>query len=174
MKHIQKLIIPLLLTASPLFAGDDVITPTIDEIREDPSVLTGASMVSTGQPDEAVLQSAKDAGFVAVIDMRGPAENRGLDAPAAVEALGMQYVSLPVTGPDDVSFDNAARLDSILAGLEGPVLMHCASGNRVGALMALRARQNGATAEEAMAVGKAAGLTRLAPVVARKLEESAH
>ena len=50
--------------------------------------------------------------------------------------------------------------------------MHCASGNRVGALMALRASQNGASAEEAMAAGKAAGLTRLEPVVAKRLEEA--
>jgi uncharacterized protein (TIGR01244 family) len=174
MKFFPKLVLPLLFFVSPLFAGEDVATPTVDEIRSDPGVLDGTKLVSTGQPDEEVLKLAKDAGFTAVIDLRGPSEDRGLDESAAVEALGMKYVALPVTGPDDVTFDNARQLDSILEGLEGPVLMHCASGNRVGALMALRASQNGANAEDAMAAGKAAGLTRLEPVVAEKLAEAPH
>lgn len=172
MKLTSKLAFLVLFFATPLFAGDDVIKPTINEIRNDPAVLNGAHLVSTGQPDEAVLASVKAAGFVAVIDMRGPAEDRGIDESSAVESLGMTYVSLPVAGPGDVSFENAAALDKILGDLEGPVLMHCASGNRVGALMALRASQNGASADEALAAGKAAGLTRLEPVVAERLEEA--
>ena len=40
--------------------------------------------------------------------------------------------------------------------------MHCASGNRVGALMAISSVElDGATVEDAIAVGKAWGLTRL-------------
>ena len=137
-------------------------------------MLNGARLVSTGQPDEAVLASVKAAGFVAVIDMRGPSEARGIDESSAVESLGMTYVSLPVSGSGDVSFENAAALDKILSDLDGPVFMHCASGNRVGALMALRASQSGASREDALAAGKAAGLTRLEPVVAKRLEEAGH
>jgi rhodanese-related sulfurtransferase len=46
---------------------------------------------------------------------------------------------------------------------DGKVLLHCASGNRVGAMLALRARWlQGKSADEAMAIGKASGMTGLA------------
>ena len=45
---------------------------------------------------------------------------------------------------------------------EGKVLMHCGSGNRVGAMMALRARWvQGRSAEEALAIGRSSGLKGL-------------
>ena len=164
----------LLLLAAPVLAQETVITPTIDEIREDAGVLAGAALVSTGQPDEDVLHAAKAAGFVAVIDMRGAGEDRGIDEESAAIEAGLTYVNLPVMGADDVTFDNARTLDELLASIDGPVLMHCASGNRVGALMALRASLHGASDEDAMAAGKAAGLTRLEPVVGKRLAEDPH
>lgn len=94
-----------------------------------------------------------------------------MDEAAEVAALGMQYVSLPIAGGDDVTFENAAALDKILADTDGPVLLHCASGNRVGALFALSAKLAGATNEEALAAGKVAGLTRLEGVVKERLQE---
>ena len=52
----------------------------------------------------------------------------------------------------------------------GNVLIHCASGNRVGALVALHARGTGATPDEALALGKAAGLAGLEPAVRARLD----
>ena len=54
-------------------------------------------------------------------------------------------------------------LDRLLAQAEGErTLLHCASGNRVGALMALRAAWlHGASDEEALAIGRAHGLASL-------------
>jgi uncharacterized protein (TIGR01244 family) len=157
--------------STTLLADESVANLTADEIRADASRLDNARLISTGQPDEAVLLAAQQAGIVAVIDLRGEEEDRGLDEAVSVEALGMQYVSLPVDGPADVTFDNAAKLDGLLSDIDGPVLLHCASGNRVGALMALRASLHGADAEAALAAGKAAGLTRLEPVVTELLQE---
>ena len=39
------------------------------------------------------------------------------------------------------------------------MLVHCASGNRVGALIALSAADEGVPVEEALARGRAAGMT---------------
>ena len=91
---------------------------------------------------------------------------------AEVEALGMTYLSLPVTGEDAISYDNAARLDRLLADIDGPVLLHCGSGNRVGALFALREKLHGAADEAALEKGRAAGLTSLEGVVRKRLAES--
>lgn len=147
-----------------------VVSIKADDIRADASSLVGWQFVSTGQPDGEVLSIAKGAGFTTIVDLRTESEDRGMDEAAEVAALGMQYVSLPIAGADGVSFENAAELDKILAASDGPVLLHCASGNRVGALIALREKMAGATDEEALSAGKVAGLTRLEGVVKERLQ----
>lgn len=147
-----------------------VVLVSIDEIREGKGDLSAKNTVSAGQPDSAVLASFAAAGYVAVIDLRTDKEDRGFDEQATVTELGMRYVLMPVGSEEDISFEKAAELDKILSGFDGPVLVHCASGNRVGALFALREKANGATNEEAIAAGKIAGMTRLEPEVIKVLE----
>jgi len=125
-----------------------------------------------GQPDEATLDEIRAAGYEAVIDLRMPNEDRGLaDERAAVEGRGMSYIALPIDGGADITFDNANELDRLLAQFDKPVFVHCGSGNRAGALMALRAKMNGADNETAIAAGKETGLTRLEDVVRQRLDE---
>lgn len=126
-------------------------------------------LTTSGQPDAASLQVFADSGYVAVVDLRGTDEDRGFDQRAAVEELGMSYVSLPIDGGPAVTFANAASLDDILAKFDGPVLVHCKSGNRAGALLALRASLHGADDAAALALGRQAGLTKLEDVVRKKL-----
>jgi len=172
MKKLILASLGLILATACSFAEDrDIVAIKVADIQADAGVLSGQQHVSTGQPDEKTLAIASEAGFIAVIDLRGEEEDRGIDEVAAVEALGMQYVSLPVKGEDGVTFENAAELDRLLGEFDGPVLLHCASGNRVGALAALRASAAGASADEALAAGKAAGLTRLEPVVVEQLQK---
>ena len=78
---------------------------------------------------------------------------------------------LPIASADDITFDKAAVLGQILADNEGPVLIHCASANRVGALFALREILLGASNDEALALGKTAGMTRLESVVRERIGE---
>jgi len=128
-------------------------------------------LTSAGQPSEAALEVFADAGYVAVIDLRRPDEDRGVDEANVVDELGMHYVSLPIAGRDAVNFDNAKRLDDLIAQFDGPVLVHCAAGNRAGAMLALRASLNGASDEAALEYGKEAGLTKLEDTVRERLAE---
>ena len=105
------------------------------------------------------------------VPLRAAHEDRGMDEQAIVERLGMAYVSLPVSGPAEVTFDNAAALDQVLADNEGRILLHCSSGNRAAALYTLREKMLGASNDDALATGKAAGLTRLEAVVRERLAE---
>ena len=78
---------------------------------------------------------------------------------------------LPMAGAAGLTEDNAKALQEVLDDDSVyPVVVHCGSGNRVGALFALKAFyfdcHNG---EEALEAGKAAGLTRLEPAVREKL-----
>lgn len=145
----------------------------VDEVAATRTVVPVDGVTSSGQPDEAALRVFADAGYLAVIDMRGPEEDRGLDnEQAVVEGLGMDYILLPLTSREQISFDTARELDEILQGIDGPVLVHCASGNRVGAVLALRHSLNGASKEESIVHGKNAGLTRLEDVVRERLGEN--
>jgi uncharacterized protein (TIGR01244 family) len=132
-------------------------------------VLTGkvepvGNITPAGQPDAAALKVFADNGYAAVIDLRRPGEDRGLDEKAAVEGLGMTYVSMPIGG-DGINYESARALDELLAGFDEPVLLHCGSSNRVGALLALRASLAGADDEEALRIGLKAGLSSLEPAV---------
>jgi len=127
-------------------------------------------ITTAGQPSEAALSAIAAAGYKSVIDLRGPSEDRGMaDEKKTVETLGMSYVNLPVNGAAGVSYENANALDKLLADLPKPVLVHCTSSNRVGALLALRAKANGADTDAALDLGVASGLAGLKPVVEQKL-----
>jgi uncharacterized protein (TIGR01244 family) len=122
-----------------------------------------------GQPTLAQLAAIHDQGYKTVINMRQP-EEAGSTRPEDVEALGMAYVPLPINGAEGVNEENARRLAEVLEEAGRPVVVHCGSGNRVGALFAMKAfLLDGEAAEKALAIGKAAGLTRLEPVVREKL-----
>jgi len=130
-------------------------------------------ITTSGQPDESALVQLAEKGFVTVIDLRAENEDRGFREADAVENLGMRYVSLPISGPDAVNYENAEALDSFLSSAKGPVLIHCASSNRVGALLSLRQRLVGDDADAALATGLKAGLSSpvLREVVEARLAE---
>ncbi|MFC5577936.1 hypothetical protein ACFPOA_07935 [Lysobacter niabensis] len=61
--------------------------------------------------------------------------------------------------------------DAMLREAKRPVLVHCASGNRVGAIVALRAAwMEGRSTEDAIAIGKTWGLKGLEGEVRRRIE----
>ena len=130
-----------------------------------PDLLTG------GQVSEEELAWAARNGYRTVINLRPPGEKDELaDEAGLVDQLGMRYVTIPVAGADGVTEENAKRLADALSTADAlPAIVHCASGNRVGALFALQAHAEGAAAEEALDVGLSAGLTRLEPVVRERL-----
>ena len=164
----------LLVSAMPDAIADESPQALVDldTVRSEGRARPVDGLSTAGQPDEAAFRVFADSGYGTVIDMRGPDEDRGLDDEAAlVDELGMNYVALPVVGPGAVNFDNAAKLDALLAGQGDPVLVHCGSGNRVGALLALRAAMHGASDDEALALGRDSGMTGLEPLVRARLAE---
>ena len=152
--------------------GDNMIHIDIDEVLMSEDLRPIDGITSSGQPDASTFEIVARSGYVAVIDMRGPGENRGLDEKAVVEKLGLEYIKFPLVGREAISFANAKQLDVLLNDIDGPVLLHCGSGNRVGAILALRHSLQGADDEDAMQYGKSAGLTSLEPVVKDRLEQN--
>ncbi len=131
-----------------------------------------AGVMTSGQPTAAALETLAAQGYATVIDLRAASEERGFDEAATVEKLGMKYASLPIAGADGVTYENARALDRLLAEAQGPVLLHCSTANRAGAMLALRARMRGDGVDAALALGVRSGVTGLKPVVERVLQES--
>ena len=112
-----------------------------------------------GQPAPEDWARFARAGVRSVINLRLDAETPDRDEAAEVAAAGLEYRQVPVDGAADITRDNAAKLRHALAGLPAPVLVHCASGNRVGALLAIAAADiDGMAPDEAIQLGRAAGL----------------
>ena len=130
-----------------------------------PNQRTGkiAQVVSGGQPTEDNLKQAKDQGVKVVVNLRTEGEKAEFDfEEKAATDLGMKYVNIPINGRtgDGLTEENAKKLGEILAAADKPVLLHCASGQRVGALLTLKAFYvDKATPEAALQVGHDNGLS---------------
>ncbi len=154
-------VILIMLSGLPLVAGAEDLAEWADALPN--GRLIGPSVISAGQPDAAQLQNLAGVGLAAVINLRTPGEDPGFDEAEVLRSEDVAYYHVPVAGSAGLSPENVQRLDRLLARHAGqPVLVHCASGNRVGALFALRAHWlQGAEADSALAEGRSAGMTRL-------------
>lgn len=130
-----------------------------------------AGVTTGGRPSDAQLQQAKAFGYHTVISLLPDTDAPG--EAEAVRALGMKFVSIPIPDADALTEDNARRLAAALDVPDAkPVLLHCASGNRAGALLALKAFYvDSATVDAALDLGIRAGMTSLHPQVEAKMQE---
>lgn len=131
-----------------------VAGPALPNLRQPrPGLYTG------GQPAAEAWTAMAAAGVGTVINLRPEAELAGRDEAAEVHAAGMAYHQIPVAGADDITAENADRLWSLLQAAKGPVVVHCASGNRVGGLLSVAlVRHGGLQPEAALALGREAGM----------------
>ena len=130
-----------------------------------------AGLVTGGQPQAGAWGDLHAAGVTRVISLLPAAELGSRNEAAEVRSNGMDYLQIGVEGPGDLTPANARLLWQSLKAGSGTVLVHCASGNRAGALLALAAKQEGGMAPQAaLEFGKAAGLTKLEPLVRERLD----
>lgn len=128
-------------------------------------------LITAGQPSAQQLRDVAANGVTTVIDLRRADEDRGYDEAALAEQLGLRYVRLPIAGPSDITEANARTLDRLLKQDGGKTLLHCASANRAGALLSvIEARVNGASVDDALKLGRDAGMTSLEPAARATLE----
>jgi uncharacterized protein (TIGR01244 family) len=133
-----------------------------------------ATVFAAGQPTQEQLATLGNSGIKHVINLR-PASELDWNEQEYVESLdGVTYHNIPVdSAAGDINPVNAATLQSLLKSLGNePVLVHCGSSNRVGALAAISAAQeNGSNTDAAVEEGKRWGLTGLEPAVRTVLGE---
>lgn len=155
----------LVLLAGTASAGDGQAPAALDGV---PSYkLLSPGLAVGGVPAAAALPEIAKR-FRTVIDLRTDKEEGLAEERAALAAAGLRYVSVPVTAETFSSAD-VDRVAAVLGEAQAaPVLLHCHSSNRVGGVMAVLAHRAGQSLDEALAVGRGAGLKSDAMVEAVK------
>ncbi len=116
-------------------------------------------VATAGQPSEEHLRRLAEAGYKTIIDLRTPEEDRGLDEEEVVRETGMRYANIPV-GHETVEDETFGRFREVMSDAERrPVLVHCSSANRVGALLVpYLILDEGKSREEALEIARQVGL----------------
>lgn len=125
------------------------LVPNYQLIRE--------GLATGGQPSPKAVLRLRALGFRTVIDLRTEAEQiRG--EKAAVRAQGLRYVSVPVT-PGSFTLEDVKKVKAVLDDkTAAPVLLHCSSANRVGAVWTVLRVQEGLPVADAEREGERIGL----------------
>ena len=103
--------------------------------------------------------AAKQSGVRSIISLLPESETQAEAAEA--QRLGLQFTSIAVLDEHGLNPQNAQRLAAAMdAPGAKPLLLHGETGDRVGALLALRAYfVDHASSEAALALGQSAGMT---------------
>lgn len=123
-----------------------------------------------GALDDEKVAALAAAGVELVLNLQ-PDDELSFDERAAVEGASMCYEQLPISGAADLKQLKILAFDNILRQYHGKkIAMHCGSGNRAGAAIALRAGWlRGRKMDTAMERGRSHGLTKLAEEVHNRL-----
>jgi uncharacterized protein (TIGR01244 family) len=175
--RISALCLALVLVVTGLPAQPGIAAQVRQNPESTPSALQLANLhkpepgvYTAGHLQPGDIAHLRAAGIRHVINLTLDSETPGFDEAAAVRSAGIAYDNLPIAGPQDLIRENVQVFDRFVSGSPGPLLVHCASSNRVGAMAALRAAWiNGKPVEEAIAEGRAWGLESLESAVRERL-----
>lgn len=126
-------------------------------------------IANAGLLHDGGLEEAQALGFRLIVDLRGEDERGVSDEKSSAQKLGVNYVNIPVTrrAPQWNQVDELAALIHDPANY--PILIHCVSSNRSGAIWSLYRANVGVSAVTAIEEGRTAGLASREPAVRKML-----
>lgn len=135
--------------------------------------VTKTGLLVGGQPSPDQLKAIQEAGYQTVITLRTDSEKGDEGEQAAVERMGMSFVSIPVAGAAGLTEANARMLAKALGEQDAlPAVVHCKSGQRVSALLGLKAFVvDRVSAAAAIDLAKSLGLTKLEAALRERIAE---
>ena len=153
--------------ASAQKPGDDPVLKAT-ELGATRNVHSFGKCLLCGQPSAEEFAEAKSRGVEAVITLREKGEI-AWDEKSTVEGLGLKFYDFGFNSTDSLTDDKFSKVLAILAkSKQTPVMLHCASANRVGAVwLAHRVLNDKLTIDEATKEAREVGLR------AKVLEERA-
>jgi uncharacterized protein (TIGR01244 family) len=112
-----------------------------------------------GQPSPEDFQEFKKRGVKTVLNVRTQDEMT-FDEAKTLKDLGLKYHHVPIATPDSLNDETFDKLRKVLSEKQDrPLLVHCASANRVGAVwLAHRVLDDGVPYDAALTEAKTVGL----------------
>lgn len=166
---VRGLLLTLMFIAAPSWGVDALDKKALETLQS--FAYSAPNLGTAGRLQAGDIDVIAKAGVRHVIDLTVDSETPDFDEAAAVRSAGMKYHNLPIRDADDLTPDNVAKLDQLIAEIgDVPILVHCGSGDRAGAMTTLRAVWfQGQSAETALAEGRRRGLKKLEPAVRDRL-----
>lgn len=131
-------------------------------------------LVTSGQPTREQFAKLKPAGFSAVVNLRPETESGYWDEQEEATRGVLLYAHIPISGAADLTRENVEKFAQTVEqpmAKKGKVLLHCASGNRAGAMVALKAHWiDGRSIDDSLDLGRKAGLKGLEQDVMKIME----
>jgi uncharacterized protein (TIGR01244 family) len=132
--------------------GDKVGSALTNYNRLRPQIATA------GLLKDGAIGQLKSLGFTAILDLRTSEEGTDIEKKTA-EAAGLRYFNIPVKDvPSDAQVEEFARIVEDAAHF--PILIHCGSAGRVGAMWTLYRARNGIQISIAVDEGRTIGMKR--------------
>ena len=140
-----------LLAAQEVPFGNQVSAAITKYNRLRPNIAT------SGPLKNGAVSELKLLGFATILDLRGPDEGTDIEK-KTVEAAGLRYLNIPVTAtvPSDKQVTEFARI--VEDASYYPLLIHCGSANRVGAVWTFYLVRRGMPVSIAVEEGRTIGL----------------
>lgn len=135
--------------------------------------VTQDGLLIGGQPTPEQLKAIQEAGYHTVVTLRPDSERGDEGEQAAVEAMGMKFVSIPVAGAPGLTEENARSLAETLDERDAlPAVVHCSTGQRVSALLGLKAFVvDRLSAAAAIALAKSLGMKKFEATLRERIAE---
>lgn len=156
MFFVRFFIIILVLSSSGWVSAKDQvpyatqINDLMRYLRVTPHIATSGALSKDG------IQELVKHSFQTVIDLRSESEGTPSEK-KAVEAAGMVYINIPVTS-EGINESQLTAFKQALEQAAPPILIHCATGNRAGAMWTAYRLSEGIAPEIAFKEGRAAGM----------------
>lgn len=115
-----------------------------------------STLATSGRLGDGALDELAKKGIKTIIDLRTVAEGIE-DEKTKAEALGLKYINIPVRA-SGIEEKQLQEFANILETAEKPILLHCASGNRAGAMLTSYYLEKGIPIEQAVEIGRTAGM----------------
>ena len=129
------------------------------ELAKEMIQLNESLSVATTQLSPNQLKQVTQAGYQSVLNLRSPNEPGFLEnEQQLVESVGLQYAHIPVN-PAQITDSLTDQVLVTIGQLKKPILIHCKSGVRSGAMALIFMAQNeGLTADRALSISKELGI----------------
>ncbi len=114
-------------------------------------------LATSGALGEGAIKELSEKGVTTIINLRSREEG-ALEEGEKVKAAGMTYIHISVGGDTITDEQILSDLTKALDAIKSPTLLHCGSGNRVGAMLARYYLSKGENVDTAFEKGRTAGM----------------